>query len=212
MGKKCVYCNDRVGKRECPALGGLICPVCCGEHRGVEIKCPTDCRYFQRGEKFQQEKRSEPYRKAWLEHNSDLLEEENYRLLNTVAIVERAVYLFYEEDQLLTDDRLITGLTELEKRLKPIEVPTQSLELTEFVHEVISDLIESGKVAKEQVREALARTIELAKDFSDGSRGLVQGLTGRVEEDYDLPETGEGEEIEPRESIITTPNQLNDYR
>ncbi|MFP3952765.1 MAG: hypothetical protein ACOC88_03910 [Candidatus Bipolaricaulota bacterium] len=209
MAKTCVYCNERPGKRECPALGGLICPICCGESRGVEIKCPTDCRYFQRGEEFQQEKRSEPYREAWFEKNSEVLEGENHRLLNALALVESLVYLYYEEDQLLTDDRLITGLSELEKRFKPIEVPTKNLELTEFVDDALVKAIEAGRLTEEQIREALSRTIEVARDFSDGSRGLVQGLTGRVKEDYNLPDKHIMDEGQRGESLITTPDQLN---
>jgi len=51
---KCASCGKRKAKRPCPALRGSICPVCCGEKRGVEIKCPTDCVYFVEGQKHQQ--------------------------------------------------------------------------------------------------------------------------------------------------------------
>lgn len=43
---KCISCNQRKGRRECPALGGMICTQCCGSKRSVKIKCPDDCRYF----------------------------------------------------------------------------------------------------------------------------------------------------------------------
>ena len=42
----CVSCNHRKGKRACPALGGLICTVCCGTKRLVEVRCPADCGYL----------------------------------------------------------------------------------------------------------------------------------------------------------------------
>ena len=51
---KCVSCGKRKAKRHCPALRGSICPVCCGEKRGVAIKCPPDCVYFVEGQKHQQ--------------------------------------------------------------------------------------------------------------------------------------------------------------
>ena len=51
---KCVSCGKRKAKRQCPALRGSICPVCCGEKRGVEIRCPLDCVYFVEGQKHQQ--------------------------------------------------------------------------------------------------------------------------------------------------------------
>ena len=48
---KCLLCDKRKAKRYCPAKRAEICPVCCGEKRGVEINCPLDCRYFVEGQK-----------------------------------------------------------------------------------------------------------------------------------------------------------------
>src|SRR5919106_5282190 len=42
----CGSCGRRKGRRQCPALGGTICPVCCGTKRLVEIRCPSDCGYL----------------------------------------------------------------------------------------------------------------------------------------------------------------------
>ncbi|MEQ9617936.1 MAG: hypothetical protein RIG61_02040 [Deltaproteobacteria bacterium] len=53
---KCVICDKRKAKRYCPAKRASICPVCCGEKRGVEINCPPDCKYFVEGQKHHQQK------------------------------------------------------------------------------------------------------------------------------------------------------------
>ncbi len=53
---KCIICEKRKGKRHCPAKNGYICPVCCGEKRGIEIDCPLDCTYYVEGQKYQQER------------------------------------------------------------------------------------------------------------------------------------------------------------
>jgi hypothetical protein len=42
----CPSCQQRKGRRDCPALGQTICTVCCGTKRLVEINCPSDCRYL----------------------------------------------------------------------------------------------------------------------------------------------------------------------
>lgn len=42
----CPSCGQRKARRECPALGRTICPVCCGTKRRVEIQCPSDCGYL----------------------------------------------------------------------------------------------------------------------------------------------------------------------
>jgi hypothetical protein len=42
----CPLCEQRKGKRQCPAVGASICPVCCGTKRLVEIRCPESCPYL----------------------------------------------------------------------------------------------------------------------------------------------------------------------
>ena len=46
--EKCPVCGRR-GKRPCPATGGLICPACCGSHRGSKLNCPPTCAFFPFG-------------------------------------------------------------------------------------------------------------------------------------------------------------------
>jgi hypothetical protein len=42
----CPVCQQRKGRRECPALAQTICPVCCGTKRLTEIQCPSGCVYL----------------------------------------------------------------------------------------------------------------------------------------------------------------------
>jgi hypothetical protein len=42
----CPLCQQRRGRRACPALKQQICAVCCGTKRLVEIRCPPDCPYL----------------------------------------------------------------------------------------------------------------------------------------------------------------------
>jgi hypothetical protein len=46
---KCILCNQRKGKRHCPAKNAMICAQCCGEKRILEIDCPESCQYLQQG-------------------------------------------------------------------------------------------------------------------------------------------------------------------
>jgi hypothetical protein len=43
---QCPLCSSRKARRSCPALGQMICPVCCGTKRLTEIACPADCVYL----------------------------------------------------------------------------------------------------------------------------------------------------------------------
>jgi hypothetical protein len=49
---KCSVCKSRKGKRNCPAMGDLICPQCCGSKKEKEIDCPPDCFYLGKSKKY----------------------------------------------------------------------------------------------------------------------------------------------------------------
>ncbi len=42
----CSICEKRRPKRQCPAVRGEICAICCGEGREETITCPLDCEYL----------------------------------------------------------------------------------------------------------------------------------------------------------------------
>jgi hypothetical protein len=46
---KCVLCDQKKGKRYCPAKSGLICAQCCGEKRVLVLDCPESCEYLKIG-------------------------------------------------------------------------------------------------------------------------------------------------------------------
>jgi hypothetical protein len=52
---KCVVCEQKKGKRNCPAKNALICASCCGEKRVLEIACPEACDYLIAGRKHEAE-------------------------------------------------------------------------------------------------------------------------------------------------------------
>lgn len=208
MSEKCVYCGTQKGKRECPALGGMICSRCCGEHRGVKISCPPDCRYFRKHEEFQQSKQAESYRDSWIEKNEDILKAEDRKLIEAVGILEILVHSRYQENTTLTDQEVIQGLKGLENQVKTIEVPGTPSEFADFAHDQLKPLLNKEKISRQKLRKAISRLLDVAKSFSDDSRRLVQGMVGRVKEDYDLPEAESGPPAEKIESLITTPGDI----
>ncbi|MFW6071343.1 MAG: hypothetical protein ACOC86_03055 [Candidatus Bipolaricaulota bacterium] len=212
MSETCVYGGKRKGKRECPALGGMICSRCCGEHRAVDISCPPDCRYFKKHEEFQQSKQAEPYREVWVKKNEDILKEEDREMVEAIGILETVIYYHFREDTTLTDREVTKGLEGLENKLKTIEVPGSTTQFADFAFEELKPLIEEGRIARETMRKATSRLIEVAEAFSDDSRRLVQGIVGRTREDYDLPEEGSGEPVEKLESLISTPGEISRRR
>lgn len=47
----CKICGKRRAKRLCPAVDGMICPICCGTEREVSLSCPLECEYLQEAHK-----------------------------------------------------------------------------------------------------------------------------------------------------------------
>lgn len=54
---RCPLCMERPAKRFCPAKQTMICAVCCGTKREVEIDCPASCVYLQAGRSYESERK-----------------------------------------------------------------------------------------------------------------------------------------------------------
>ena len=52
--EKCTLCDSRRARRNCPALGQIICPQCCGSKREETISCPFECVYLTEGRAHEQ--------------------------------------------------------------------------------------------------------------------------------------------------------------
>ena len=44
---KCWFCKTRKGKRYCSPIENILCPICCGKNRLINIDCNEDCRYLE---------------------------------------------------------------------------------------------------------------------------------------------------------------------
>lgn len=51
----CPLCEKRKPKRQCPALGQMICPQCCGTYREVTLDCPSSCAYLRESRRYRDE-------------------------------------------------------------------------------------------------------------------------------------------------------------
>ena len=74
MGQqKCPSCRERSPKRSCPALGAMICTVCCATKRQVEIQCPRRLRLSILGASASAGRRATPSGTGRLVHPPDRL-------------------------------------------------------------------------------------------------------------------------------------------
>lgn len=83
----CAICHIRKPKRECPAVRGEICTICCGREREESVDCPFDCVWLR--DAHRHEKRpefdSEKVPNQDIEFTEDFLEQ-NQVLLAFIAV------------------------------------------------------------------------------------------------------------------------------
>lgn len=115
---KCILCGKRKPKRYCPANNSSICPVCCGEKRGVEINCPADCEYFVEGLRNQQEKLARKrIRKEGV--GTYVRKAELYRKNPGIfALIEKEISRIYRSNTKINDRDLVTALEQLHRTMK----------------------------------------------------------------------------------------------
>ena len=123
----CVYCHQKKGKRPCPALNGLICAPCCGEHRVTRIACPPDCEFLASGSDYQQQRLGEqlaPLRREFYREIAELGGDQAGALFN---LVEVAAFGYFQGRRDGQDAEVVAGLQALRRSLSPLHVPSGPL-------------------------------------------------------------------------------------
>jgi hypothetical protein len=119
----CAYCHSRKGKRPCPALGGLICSPCCGEHRMARISCPSDCVYLDTGSDYQQKRLSEQFLPVRRDFYRELDESGGQKAVALFNLIEVITFSYFEGRRDGQDAEVIAALQALRRTLSPLHVP-----------------------------------------------------------------------------------------
>ncbi len=108
---KCPVCEQKKGKRNCPAKSALICASCCGEKRVLEIICPEDCAYLVSGREHEAEEYAKLLRS--LDAKSQKRNEQVFR--NHLNVLGRLEYSIARERFLSRDlmDKEVVQAVEL---------------------------------------------------------------------------------------------------
>ncbi len=183
----CSYCHQRKGKRPCPALGGLICSLCCGEHRLVRVSCPSDCSYLDTGSEYQQKRLADqfmPARREWYRELSELGGGKAVALFNLIEVV---TFSYFEGRRDGQDAEVVAAIQALRRTLSPLHVPTAPMPV--FAEHLKNEYETFKKQNSEQIAdsstapEVLDRAIRFVSQFSGTdfqSRRFLHGLVGYV--------------------------------
>jgi hypothetical protein len=210
---KCVYCHSRKGKRPCPALNGLICSQCCGEHRVLRIACPSDCVYLDSNSEYQQKRIGERFGLVRREFYKELFElggEKAAALFNLIEVISFSYFQGRRDGQ---DGEAIAALQGLRRTLSPLHVPAAPLPM--FAEHLRKEYEAFTKQQAQQAidpataPEVLDRAIKFVTEFSGGglqSQRFLTGLIGYIRTSH--PEVAEQLAKRHEGGRIVLPGQL----
>ena len=183
----CAYCQERKGKRPCPALGGSICSLCCGEHRLVRITCPDDCVYLDAGSDYQQKRLGEQFMPVRREFYRELDELGGQKAVGLFNLIEVITFSYFEGRRDGQDAEVVTAVQALRRELSPLHIPSAPIPV--FAEHLKKEYDTFKKENPQQIAdmaeapEVLDRVATFLSDFSGKdfqSRRFLNGLTGYV--------------------------------
>lgn len=174
----CPLCQRRPGRRQCPALGQVICPVCCGTKRQVEIHCPPDCGYLAAAQVHppasvrRQQERDVGFvmamRHGLTEFQADLF----LTLLSFVATLQADPLMKIQDDDLAQGTGALAATYETANRGLIYEHQPQSLLAQRFVTDAKAFL------ASLEAKADAATTRHIERDAAVVLRHLEAGVRG----------------------------------
>lgn len=210
---ECAYCHQDKGKRSCPALGGAISAKCCGQHRGLRIDCPIDCRYYRENEEIQRERLSHTFHAAWLKAVTPLYHDKRPEILDWIVLLEASIYVYFQTHTRASDHDLREALDTLKNKLSPISIiETASSGLSKHLEESGKEALESrGNLDSEEAQEGVQLLINIIDELVDEEheRQALHGLLGHVEGFIGAPERPDSQpSSDPSIPKIITPGEI----
>lgn len=185
---KCIYCQQRKGKRICPALNGQICNGCCGEHRGRAIACPLDCPYFVDHEAYQRERLGGLFlqERQYLYHEVERCGgQKAVQLLNLCDVT---AYQFFNNKPGTFDWELMAGLEHVRRGFSPIKVQAPgTTAYGDFLDKAVQEFYKHEQVSSNLVTEVVDHLLIFFKNFSGPdlrSNRYWKGLMGFIDRCY----------------------------
>lgn len=183
----CAYCHDRKGKRPCPALDGLICSPCCGEHRMVRISCPDDCTYLDSGNDYQRKRLATQFMPVRRNFYLELEQLGGRKAVALFNLIEVVIFGYFERRRDGQDAEIVAALQALRCALSPLHVPAAPLPAFaehlkkeyEVFHKQNPDQIAESSEALEVLDHA-ARFVSKFSEHEFQSSRFLGGLIGYV--------------------------------
>ncbi len=183
---KCVYCRQRKGKRSCPALNGMICSQCCGEHRLTNISCPASCVFLEANDTYQQKRAGGRFEIDRRTFYRELLEFGGERATEVFYVFEALAFRYFQDRRDAQDADVLEGLQSLRRSFSLIQIPeTGTPAFGEELRKEFKVFGERQELEPTMVTEVLDRALVFIQGFSGAglrSNRFLRGLLGYVRE------------------------------
>lgn len=210
---KCVYCHSRKGKRPCPALGGLICSLCCGEHRVVRIACPTDCEYLEHNSEYQQKRAGERFAQDRREFYQEVFAHGGEKAAALFNLIEVVTFSYFQDRRDGQDGEVIAGIQTLRRTLSPLHIPGVPgqvfAEKLKQEYETYTKQQAQQALDQQTTTEVLDRALKFVTECSGQglqSQRFLNGLIGYIKAYH--PDVAEHLIKQSREGRIVLPGQF----
>lgn len=172
---QCVHCHQRKGKRSCPALGRMICSLCCGRYRMVLISCPVDCVFLEPHERYQRERAGEEF----------FLRRRALPDTPLLHILEFVIYRTFYNKPATPDAEVLSALEFLRGKLSPLTLlQTRSSPWGEELSTEVLAYLRQARIDRDQATSALEAYITFLRGISGepvSSNRFLKGLIGYLE-------------------------------
>lgn len=182
--RKCLYCHARKGKRPCPALGGLICSLCCGEHRVIRITCPADCMYLDTNSEYQQRRAGERFAQGRREFYKELFAFGGEKAAALLNLIEVVTFSYFQDRRDGQDGEVIAGIQALRRTLSPLHIPAVPgqifAERLKKEYEAFTKPQAQQALDQHRATEVLDRALKFVTEYSGAGLQSQRFLTGLI--------------------------------
>ena len=119
---KCIYCQQKKGKRICKALNGDICTLCCGQHREKDIRCPSDCPFASIKQTYYIQKDEDVFLKHITDFFHKVYTKNREPGKNFLIFLDTKIYEQFFNKPNTTDNNVRSLLKALRARLSPVQL------------------------------------------------------------------------------------------
>jgi hypothetical protein len=177
----CAYCHARKGKRQCPALAGLICSPCCGENRLIKINCPADCPYLEAGTDYQRQRVGELFRQDRRRAYREVFEIGDEKGAGLFNLIEIVCFSYFHNKPLGLDGEVVTALEFIRRLLSPLHFPAPTVPaFSQYLHKEFKAFLEKEKVDQTQAQQIVDVALRVVNEFSGAGLRSNRFITGVI--------------------------------